>query len=76
MKDKKVTINDILAQDDIATIINELIKEQENIDTIVILMGTKDEHLKFMTSGSKEDLIYILELAKLGLLNEDLKESR
>jgi hypothetical protein len=66
----KVTTEDLLGADGITDLLAGLYEKRYDIDQFVLLYTDKDSNSHYYWQGSRERIVYILELAKQRILKD------
>jgi len=71
-KSKKITVSDLLGQNEVNALLNDVIKEKANIDGIIVIQQDKDGRIAWKKTGfSFLEVIGILEQVKQWELEDD-----
>ena len=71
-KSKKITVSDLLGQNEVNALLNDVIKEKTNIDGIIVIQQDKDGRIAWKKTGfSFLEVIGILEQVKQWELEDD-----
>ena len=71
-KSKKITVSDLLGQNEVNALLNDVIKEKANIDVIIVIQQDKDGRIAWKKTGfSFLEVIGILEQVKQWELEDD-----
>lgn len=68
---KVTTIDDILAKDDVSGILNVLTEHKAEIRDIVCVLVDDKDFIRYLSSVSPAEMVYLLEHAKLMVLKDD-----
>jgi hypothetical protein len=74
-EDEKITIDDIIKQDNIAHVIGHLVNVKARTEEAMAIWVTDDGHIHWAASGiSTSRVMYLLEKVKFSLLADELAE--
>jgi hypothetical protein len=74
-QEQPLTLNSLLGSDDVTACLGFIEKDRPRIEDFIAVYRTDDGNIRYVSSrSSHEDLVYILEQAKLSILTGEGKD--